>query len=382
MMGKSKTLYLAVGALVLCTGLLGWRNGLFGAALKSQAAQAVEVKAVQVVQRDTPLPYEFVGQVKAKDEIKILSKVSGNVVAKMVQGGADVAKGQPLFRVDNKQYQSAIQSARATLVKSQAALNNTRREVARYQRLAAVQGVAQQTLDTYRAQEEENEAEVDLNEANLQQAIEDEADTLIVSPVDGRIDVNDVSIGQYIAAGSTALATVSSLDPLWVQFSMSENEYLKLARQGNGSLPESFRSGLQLLLSDGSAYALPGRLEQIDKGVSDTTGTITLKASFDNPQHLLMPGMFAKVVAAGEVRPQALLVPQRAVKEVLDNAFVTVVTENNTAESRPVKLGEKVGNWWLVEQGLSAADRVVVEGIDKVKQGTPLAVTMVAADLL
>lgn len=381
-MGKSKTLYLAVGALVLCTGLLGWRNGLFGAALKSQAAQAVEVKAVQVVQRDTPLPYEFVGQVKAKDEIKILSKVSGNVVAKMVQGGADVAKGQPLFRVDNKQYQSAIQSARATLVKSQAALNNTRREVARYQRLAAVQGVAQQTLDTYRAQEEENEAEVDLNEANLQQAIEDEADTLIVSPVDGRIDVNDVSIGQYIAAGSTALATVSSLDPLWVQFSMSENEYLKLARQGNGSLPESFRSGLQLLLSDGSAYALPGRLEQIDKGVSDTTGTITLKASFDNPQHLLMPGMFAKVVAAGEVRPQALLVPQRAVKEVLDNAFVTVVTENNTAESRPVKLGEKVGNWWLVEQGLSAADRVVVEGIDKVKQGTPLAVTMVAADLL
>jgi membrane fusion protein, multidrug efflux system len=194
--------------------------------------------------------------------------------------------------------------------------------------------------------------------------------------------VNDVSLGYYVVAGSTTMATVSSIDPVWVQFSMSETEYLKYIRSGNGSLPASFKDHLQLMLSDGKEYPLIGQVEQIDRGVSDTTGTITLKASFDNPQNFLLPGMFARVVVQETVRQGALLIPQKAVKQVLDNTFITVVTDDNKAESRQVKLGNKIGAMWLVEDGLSASDRIVVEGIDKAKQGSLLHVTMMEPDAL
>ncbi|SDE81088.1 Multidrug efflux pump subunit AcrA [Sporomusa acidovorans DSM 3132] len=375
----SKKLYIGLFLIVIALGVVVARSGILSKTQPAMA-QAVAVKAMQVITRDTPVNSEFVGQVRAKSEIKVMSKISGNIVEKMVNGGDNVYKGQPLFRIDNKQYRSAVNSARATLNKSQATLNNTRMDVARYQKLAAVDGIARQTLDSYIAKAEEEEAEVEANQANLQQAMEAEQDTLIISPVDGRIDVNDVSLGYYVVAGSTTMATVSSIDPIWVQFSMSENEYLTFIRSGNGTLPESFKDHLKLVLSDGKEYSLIGHVEQIDKGINDTTGTITIKASFDNPQRFLLPGMFARVVVQETVRPGALLIPQKAVKQVLDNTFVFVVTDDNKAESRQVKLGERIGDMWLVEDGLSTTDRIVVEGIDKVKQGNDLQVTMVQPD--
>jgi len=377
----SKKIYIGVIILIGLIGFTAVRGGLFGKAQSVKNPQAVEVKAMQVIQRDTPINYEFVGKVMSKDEIKIMSKVSGNIVAKMVKGGDTVYKGQPLFKIDNKQYISAIKNARATLAKSQATLNNSQRQVERYRKLVASEAIAQETFDSYEAQAEENAATVEADRASLQQAIEDEQDTLIVSPVDGRIDVNDLSLGYYVVTGSTTMATVSSLDPVWVQFSMSENEYIKLTRQGQGALPSAFNdNNLKLILSDGSEYPLKGQIEQIDKGMSDTTGTITIKALFSNPQKFLTPGMFAKIVAQDEVRRGALLVPQRAVKEMLDSTFVTVVTGDNKAESRQVKMGKKVGNLWIVEEGLMANDLVIVEGVDKGKQGAELKITMVAPD--
>lgn len=353
---------------------------LFNKQSGAPMARETEVKAMQVVQKDTRLQYEFVGKVVSKNEVKIISKISGNVVEKMVKGGDTVSKGQPLFRIDDKQYQSSVRSAQASLSQAQATLNNSRKDLGRYEQLAAINGVSQQTLDAQASQVEQNEATVAMYRAKLQSAQEDSQDTLILSPVDGRIDVNDVSIGQYVAAGSTTLATVSSLDPIWVQFTMSENEYLKFAQLGNGSLPDSFKSNLKLTLSNGSVYGAAGTVEQIDKGVSDTTGTITLKASFDNSQRLLLPGMFGRVVAMGEVKPNALLVPQRAVKELLDSNYVIVVTADNKAERRSVKMGEKVGSMWIVESGLTASDRVIVEGIDKVKQGAAVKATMLSPE--
>ncbi len=376
---RSNKLYLVFVVLAALIGFAVVGSGVLSKKLAIQIP-AVEVKAMQVIKRDTPINYEFVGQVQSKDEVKILSKVSGNIVAKMVNGGDIVYKGQPLFRVDNKQYRSAINSARATLGKAQATLNNSQKDVERYEKLAAIKGVAQQTADAQVAQAEEDAATVDVSRASLQQAQEDEQDTLILSPVDGRIDVNDVSIGAYVVAGSTTMATVSSLDPVWVQFNMSENEYLTFAQLGNGTLPSNFKDNLKLTLSNGAEYPLVGHIEQIDKGISTTTGTITLKAAFSNPQRLLMPGMFARIVAQGTVHQGALLIPQRAVKAVLEKAFVTVVTEDDKAESREVKLGDKVGNLWLVEDGLTADDRVVVEGTDKFKDGASLKVTLIELD--
>lgn len=379
----SKKLYVGVIVLIGLIGFVMVRSGFFGKAPEVKPLQVVEVKAMQVIQRDTPINYEFVGKVTAKDEIKIMSKISGSIVAKMVKGGDIVYKGQPLFRIDNKQYMSAINNARATLGKSQATHNNSQREVERYRKLAAIGAVSQETLESYEAQAEENAATVEANRASLQQAIEDEQDTLIISPVDGQIDVNDLSLGSYVAAGSTIIAAVSSIDPIWAQFSVSENEYIKLSRQGQGNLSSVFGDhNLRLVLSDGSEYSLKGQLEQIDKGISDTTGTITVKALFSNPNKFLTPGMFAKVIVPGEVCQGALLIPQRAVKEMLDTTFVTVVTSDNKAESRQVKMGEKVGNLWVVEDGLAANDVVIVEGIEKVKQGADLKITLMMPDEL
>lgn len=378
----SKQRWAIIIVLVALIGLGVTKGGaLFNKQGGAPMARETEVKAMQVVQKDTRLQYEFVGKVVSKNEVKIISKISGNVVEKMVKGGDTVSKGQPLFRIDDKQYQSSVRSAQASLNQAQASLNNSRKDLGRYEQLAAINGVSQQTLDAQASQVEQNEAAVAMYRAKLQEAQENSQDTLILSPVDGRIDVNDVSIGQYVTAGSTTLATVSSLDPIWVQFSMSENEYLKFAQMSNGGLPESLKNNLKLTLSNGSVYGATGTVEQIDKGISDSMGTITLKASFDNSQRLLLPGMFGRIMAMGEVKPNALLVPQRAVKELLDSNYVVVVSADNKAERRAVKLGEKVaGGMWIVESGLTASDRVIVEGIDKVKQGAAVKATMLSPE--
>ncbi len=348
----------------------------------NKGPQAVEVKAAQVIQRDTPITYTYVGQVIAKNEVQIRAKVSGNIVGKMVTGGADVQEGQPLFQIDRRQYEAALLNARAQLAQAQATLSQTRRDLARYRQLADQGAVPQQTLDNYITQEQQNIALVNAYQANVEQAEDNLQDTLIVSPLSGRIDVNDLSSGSFVQAGSTTIATVSSVDPVFVQFSMSENEYLRFAKLGRGSSPAEWFGNLTLILADGTQYPLTGTVEQVDRGLAQNTGTLTLKAVFANPQRLLVPGMFARVVAQAETRQGALLIPQRAVQRVLDKTFVTVVGEGDKAESRPVKLGPQIGDLWLVEEGLTANDVIVVDGAQKAQPGTPLKVTMMSPDEL
>ncbi|MDR3590910.1 MAG: efflux RND transporter periplasmic adaptor subunit [Negativicutes bacterium] len=341
------------------------------------AAAPVEVKAMQVLQQDALVTYEFVGQVIAKNEVQIRSRVSGSIIGKMVSGGATVSEGQPLFQIDQRPYNAALSTAQATLAQSEASLSNSHLDTMRYQKLASQQAVAQQVLDTAMSVERQNSAVVAANQARVQSAADDLQDTLIVAPFNGRIDVNDLAVGSFVTAGTTVLATMSSVDPVFVQFSMSENEYLSMANAGRSASSADWGNSLKLVLSDGSQYPLTGKIEQVDRGLAQDTGTLTLKAVFANPQKLLIPGMFARVVAQGEVRPGALLVPQRAVQQLLGKTFVTVVGAENKAESRPVKMGPRVGGLWVVEEGLTAADSIVVEGFLKTPPGTVMNVTMI-----
>jgi len=205
-------------------------------------------------------------------------------------------------------------------------------------------------------------------------------DTLIVAPFSGRIDVNDLAVGNFVQAGQTVMATMSSVDPVFVQFSMSENEYLRLAQLGRGAGSADWGNSLKLVLSDGSQYPLVGRIEQVDRGLAQDTGTLTMKAVFDNSQKILIPGMFARVVAQGEVRQGALLIPQRAVQQLLGKTFVTVIGPDSKAESRPVNMGPRIGGMWIVEEGLTTADRIVVEGFLKTPPGTVMNATMIGPD--
>lgn len=369
-MNKKSIIWLAVLLLFVTTGCS-----------KQQAARApqeVAVKAMQTIQKDTPVTYEYVGEIVAKDEVQIQTRVSGNIARKLVKGGDTVRAGQPLFEIDSRQYTASVADAQAQVAQAQASLSNIRRDVVRYQSLAAQGGIAAQTLDTSMAQAEQAQAQVEAYQAKLAQASNDLSDTVIVSPVDGRIGVGELSVGRYVQAGSTVLATVSTVDPVQVRFSMSENEYLKFARMANS--PDAWGQNLKLVLSDGSAYPLAGHLEQIDRGMANQTGTLTMKAAFDNPQQLLVPGMFARIAAVGENRQGALLIPQRAVQEMLGKTFVTVAGADNKAETRAVKMGPKVGSLQIVEEGLTVQDVIVVEGFAKAQPGSPLKITMIGPD--
>ena len=335
----------------------------------------VVVKAMQVIQQDTPVTYEFVGEIVAKDEVQIKGQVTGNISRKFITGGDTVHAGQPLFEIDQRKYAAAVADSQAQVAQAQASLSNIQRDVARYQDLANQGGIAIQILDTSKSQADQAAAQVSAYQAKLDQAQNDLTDTVVVSPVNGRIGVGELSVGGYVQAGSTVMATVSTVDPVQVRFSMSENEYLKFAQMGNS--PDAWGQNLKLVLSNGSEYPLTGKLEQIDRGMANQTGTLAMKASFSNPQQLLVPGMFARIVAVGETRKGAMLIPQRAIQELLGKTFVTVAGANNEAVTKPIKLGPKIGNLQIVEEGLTIQDIVVVEGFAKTQPGSPLTITMI-----
>ena len=195
----------------------------------------------------------------------------------------------------------------------------------------------------------------------------------------GQLSVDDVAVGTFAAAGSTNLVTIGSSNPVFAQFSISESDYLKFSnyasQNGNGISPT-----VSITLSDGTQYPVEGKIVQTDRALSSNTGTLTVKALFDNPDGLLLPGMFARIRLTGEVVPNAILVPQRAVQQLLGKSFVMVVGEDGKSEARTVTLGDKVGSYYIIKDGLTAADVVVVEGLSNLQEGISLAVTMVTAD--
>lgn len=369
-------------ALVAVLGYAAFSTGLLtkvglGGKPQTRTAQPVEVKAMQVVVKDTPITYEFIGEIEATESAQIKAKVAGNIVEKYVTGGATVKQGQPLFRIEARQYETTVLSNDAAVAESEASLSQIRRDVIRYKELAAHDAIALQTLDNALAQEQQAVAKVDANKAKAQQARLDLRDTLVVSPIDGRIDVKDISIGNYAKAGETVLATVSAVDRIRVKFNMNENEYLKLFARSQGIGSMELGRKIKMLLSDGQEYPLTGEIEQVDSSMSSGNGAMTLKAIFDNPQKMLLPGMFARVQASGEVRANAIVIPQRAVQELLGKAFVTVVGEGDKAEQRAVKMGPRIGSNWVVEEGLKSGERIIVEGALKTQPGTPVKVTMI-----
>ncbi|MBO5245185.1 MAG: efflux RND transporter periplasmic adaptor subunit [Selenomonadales bacterium] len=345
-------------------------------------SQGIAVKAMQVTKHDVPLRYTYAGQVTARDEVKVQSRVGGVLVEKMVEGGATVRKGQPLFRIDPRQYEAALYNAKANLADAEARLANAKLDTQRYAELVAQNAISKQQYDTQKSIEAQYAASVAAMRALVDRAQDDLEDTLVVSPVNGRMDLSDIAVGTFVKAGDTALATVSSVDPVYVQFTMSETEYLRLAQRNQGALPKDWGSEVSLVLSNGQKYANVGHLAQVDRGIGQTTGTLSLKAQFPNKAQMLIPGMFARVTISDGMREGAMLIPQRAVQQVLEKTFVTTVGEENKAVSKEITLGDKVGSYWIVESGLTADDIVVVEGLTKLQDGMNLNVTMATPEEL
>ena len=368
-----------LGAVVIAALLATSSVWLAGCGNKQQAQKmGTQVKVMQVIQQDTPLYQEYAGQIAGKDEVKVQSKVSGNVVEKFVEGGQFVEAGQPLYRIDSRQYESAVLAAQATLAQTQATLNNAEPDLARNQQLYASNAISAQAVTTQQSTVQSYQALADANAAQLRKAQQDLADTVIYAPMSGQLGVDDVAVGAFTAAGNTTLVTIGSSDPVYAQFSLSETEYLRMMNMQNGSVGGP--AHVTITLADGSVYPAEGQIVAADRALKDKTGTLTVKALFPNPDNLLLPGMFARVRLSGEIVPDALLVPQRAVQQLLGKSFVMVVGEDGKSAARTVELGEKVGSYYIIKSGIEPGDNVIVEGLTNLKEGMDLVITQVTPE--
>ena len=340
------------------------------------------VKAIKVLTTDAPITFSYSGQVIDRDEMTVQSKVNGSIVEKYVKGGQDVVEGQILFKIDDRQYKSAVLQAEANLAKSKTALAKERVDLQRDEELWQSNAISEQMLTNQRAAVKSQESEVEANEALLQKAKDDLADTIVYAPMSGRLGIDDVPVGTLATAGSTPLATIGLVDPVYVQFAVSEQEYLRISRgeqeaEANGDPEPDFK--VALTLADGSNYPYLGELAEYDRTMGNSTGSLTIRTLFKNPDGLLVPGMYARVEITGLKIPNAMLVPERALQQLLGETLVIVAQSDNKSAVRKIELGEKIGSYYIVKSGLKADDWVIVEGLTNLRDGMPLEVTQVTA---
>ena len=359
---------------------------------KQAQVQKAQVKAMKVVQRDTPLSIEYAGHLVGTEEVKVQSKVNGNIVEKYIVGGQYVEQGQLLYKIDSRQYESAVLRAQADLAQARAVLeqsvatyNNSLTDLRRNQQLFEESAIAEQQVSTQAAKVRADEATCAANEAAiyacqaaLRTAQENLDDTMIYSPMSGQLGVDDVAVGTFVSAGQTTLVTLGAPDPIFVQFSISESDYLRFMTV-QSMQSEHNPINVTITLADGKEYPFEGRIVEVDRELANSTGSLIMKALFPNPSGLLMPGMFARVKLSGEIVPNAILVPQRSVQQLLGKSFVMVVGNENKSEARTVELGDQVGSYFIVTSGINANDTVVVEGLTNLREGVELDVKTVTA---
>jgi membrane fusion protein (multidrug efflux system) len=334
---------------------------------QSEAAKPAPPPPTVVVaaatQSDQEVVREWIGTTEGDVNAEIRPKVEGYLLRRAYAEGSAVRQGQTLFEIDARQVQSQLRQAEANLAQAEASLAKANRDVARYEPLAAERAISQQELDNARSSQDAARASVGSLRAAVENARLNLSWSRVTSPIDGVAGIAQAQVGNLVSP-QTVLTTVSRVNPIRVVFPMSEQEYLHY--QNAASLKNA---ELELALADGSVYPHKGRIALSGRDVSIKTGTITVIGVFPNPGNLLRPGQYAKVRAVTEVRRSAILIPQRAVNELQGVYQVAVIGADGKAEVRPVQVGARIGTNWLVESGLAAGERVVIEGFSRVKNG-------------
>jgi len=327
------------------------------------------VEVVGVAQRDVPIYMEWIGSLDGDVNAVIRPQVTGYLVRQNYREGDLVKQGQPLFEIDPRTFEAAVEEAKGLRAQQLARFETTKANLARIKPLAAVNAVSQKDLDDATGAHLSAKAQLEAAEAALKTAKLNLGFTRITSPVTGIAGIAKAQIGDLLSPGmATELTTVSTVDPVRVYFNISEREYLKMV----GSLGEGKRPGqtpLDLFLVDGSQYPHQGKVAVFNRQVDTTTGTFKVAALFPNPDNILRPGQYGKVRATMSVEKGALLVPQRAVTEVQGKYLVAVVGADNKVDIRPVTVGERIGGEWLIRKGLQSGEQVIAEGTQKVRPG-------------
>ncbi|ECR6718915.1 multidrug efflux RND transporter periplasmic adaptor subunit AcrA [Salmonella enterica] len=346
--------------------------------------QMPEVGVVTLKTEPLQITTELPGRTVAYRIAEVRPQVSGIILKRNFVEGSDIEAGVSLYQIDPATYQATYDSAKGDLAKAQAAANIAELTVKRYQKLLGTQYISKQEYDQALADVQQATAAVVAAKAAVETARINLAYTKVTSPISGRIGKSSVTEGALVQNGqASALATVQQLDPIYVDVTQSSNDFLRLKQElANGSLKqENGKAKVDLVTSDGIKFPQSGTLEFSDVTVDQTTGSITLRAIFPNPDHTLLPGMFVRARLQEGTKPTALLVPQQGVTRTpRGDATVLVVGADNKVETRQIVASQAIGDKWLVTDGLKAGDRVVVSGLQKVRPGAQVKVQEITAD--
>jgi len=327
------------------------------------------VTVTPAIQRDVPIHQEWVGTMAGNVDADIRPKVEGFLLARLYTEGSYVAKGTPIFRLDGRQARAAVEQAEGNLALAHAALGQAEIDVRRYTPLVAKKAVSQAELDKALSSESAAKAGVDAHQAAVDNAKLNLGWTTVTSPISGIAGISKVQVGDLMTP-TTTMTTISSVNPIYVDVNVAEQDYLRFVREKTG---RSAGQNLQLILGDGTVYAHRGRALFVNREVDSRTGTIQVRGEFPNPGNVLRPGQYARIRAVTELRKSAILIPQQAVSELQGVYQIGVVGADNKVTIKTVKLGPQFGDMWVVESGLEAGENVVVDGLQRIKTGMTVA---------
>jgi membrane fusion protein (multidrug efflux system) len=331
------------------------------------------VQVMEIVTTNAPMSTEFIGQLDSPQNVEVRARVEAFVDKMLFVEGTEVKEGDPLFKLDDKPSKERLAAANGMLAEAKAALNKSEKDVARLTPLAEKRAVPQQDLDNAQAAVQVGEAAVLSAQARVESATLDLGYCDVRAPMSGLVGAKQVSIGDLVGKGQpTLLVTMSTLDPIWFYCNVGEVNYLRAEAETRRSGKKVMELPVTLILANGMVHPDQGKFVFIDRAVDIKTGTLRVRAEFPNTTKVLRPGMFGRIKVDLGVRPDSILVPERAVAELQGKNFVWVVGSDNKAAQRPVKVGEQIGENLLIAEGLKAGDRLVVEGLQKVREGAPV----------
>jgi len=382
-------LYEVSTGLLLCGVLAGCLTGCEQQPPAAAQARPVPVSTATITASDTPIVFEFVGKTASSRRVEIRSRVEGFLEQRLYEEGTPVHEGQVMFQMDRKPFEAQLQAAKAELAQQEARRVNAKANLDRVRPLAKKNAVAKKELDdalgTYRSAT----ASVEAAQAKVIQAELDLGYTTIKSPVTGLSSYANQREGAYIGFGTSSLLTyVARIDPIWVEFSVSENQILKAREsEAKGLLkqPPDGAYDVEIVLANGEVYPDTGRITFADASLSEETGTFLMRAELPNPvrdgdaHSQLRPGQFVRARLKGAIHPNAIVVPQRAVQQGARGSFVWVVDKDGKVEFRPVVVGAWHGDDWFIDSGLKDGETIVVDGALKLRAGAPVKVTPPAA---
>ena len=358
---------------------------LFACGEQKEAVKAPppEISVIETRTEDVPLFLEFVGETGGLKDITIRARVEGFLEGLHFQEGSTVKKGALLYTLESQPFEEKVATRMSNVAEVKTNLARNKGDLDRYKPLAKINAVSKSDLDAAQAAYDASLSSLEAANANLRAAKIELSYTLIHSPIDGIIGKTQAKVGDFVGKDPSPviLNTVSQVDTILVTFHITETQYLMFARYKAKNDPaEQADDGsdkYELILVDGSLYGHKGRLDFVDREVDTTTGAMLLQASFPNPEGLLRPGQFTKVRVNVQVIKDAIMIPQRCVIEIQGLHSVFVVDSNNMIQTRDIQVGEKVGSSWMITEGLKPGEKVVYEGLQKVKDGATVKATVV-----